>query len=71
MEFEYKADNTYEIQTPQGPQTGKWSFIQNNTVLLISREGKPDRKDQVLEISATRLRLVNTERGDTTLYVRP
>jgi hypothetical protein len=71
MEFEYKADSTYEIQTPQGPQRGKWTFIQNNKYLLISRDGKPDRKDSVLEISLTRLRLINVERGDTTLFIRP
>ena len=71
MSFEYKADNTYEIQTPQGPQVGKWNFAENNKYLMISRIGKPDRKDSVLEISPNHLRLINTERGDTTLYVRP
>jgi hypothetical protein len=71
MSFEYRADNTYEIQTPQGPQAGKWIFAENNKYLLISRAGKPDRKDSVLEISPTRLRLINNERGDTTLYIRP
>ena len=67
----YKADNTYEIQTPQGPQTGSWHFENNNTYLVASRQGKPDRKDSVLEISATRLKLINRERGDTTLYIHP
>jgi hypothetical protein len=71
MSFEYRADNTYEIQTPQGPQVGKWTFAENNKYLLISRAGKPDRRDSVLEISPSRLRLINTERGDTTLYIRP
>jgi hypothetical protein len=67
----YKADNTYEIQTPQGPQSGKWRFENNNTYLVAIRDGKPDRKDSVLEISATRLKLINRERGDTTLYIHP
>ncbi|MCX6208863.1 MAG: hypothetical protein NTZ59_05020 [Bacteroidetes bacterium] len=67
----YKADNTYEIQTPQGPQTGKWHLENNNTYLVATRDGKPDRKDSVLEISSTRLKLINRERGDTTLYIRP
>jgi hypothetical protein len=71
MAFEYKADNTYEIQTPQGPQAGKWAFEDYNKFLVVTRNGKPDRKDKVIEISATRLRLVNSERGDTTLFVRP
>jgi outer membrane lipoprotein-sorting protein len=71
MAFEYKADNTYQIQTPQGPQSGKWSFEDDNKILVVTRTGKPDRKDKVLEISSTRLRLVNSERGDTTLFIRP
>ncbi|MFZ1786049.1 MAG: hypothetical protein WAU23_12670 [Ferruginibacter sp.] len=71
MSFEYKADHTYEIVTPQGPQKGKWSFLDENKFLLYTREGRPDRKDEVLEITASRLRLVNGERGDTTLFVRP
>jgi hypothetical protein len=71
MTFEYKADNTYEIQTPQGPQGGKWAFAENNKYLVVSRPGKPDRKDSVLEATATRLRLINKERRDTTLFTRP
>jgi hypothetical protein len=67
----YKADNTYEIQTPQGLQTGKWHLENNNTYLVATRDGKPDRKDSVLEISTTRLKIINRERGDTTLYIRP
>ncbi len=71
MTFEYKADSTYEIQTPQGPQGGKWVFTENNKYLLVIRPGKPDRKDSVMEISSTRLRIINSERKDTTLYIRP
>ncbi len=71
MIFDYNADHTYEISTPQGPQKGKWSFIDNNKYLLHVRDGRPDRKDKVLEISATKLLTVNGERGDTTLFVRP
>lgn len=70
MEFEYKADNTYEIQTPQGPQQGRWLFSADGTQLTVTRDGKPDRKDIVLEISPNRLKLINTERGDTTLFIR-
>lgn len=71
MTFEYKSDSTYEIQTPQGPQGGKWAFTDNHKYLLAIRPGKPDRKDSVLEISPARLRLLNFERGDTTLFIRP
>lgn len=71
MTFEYKTDNSYEITTPQGPQVGKWTFSPDNKYLLINRDGKPERKDVVLEISSTRLKLVNPERADTTVYIRP
>ena len=69
LTIQYKADNSYEIQTPQGPQTGKWHFENNNTYLVATRDGKPDRRDSVLEISTTRLKIINRERGDTTLYI--
>jgi hypothetical protein len=71
MSFEYKADNSYEITTPQGPQFGKWAFSSDNKYLIINRVGKPERKDLVLEITSDRLKLVNPERADTTLYIRP
>lgn len=69
--FEYKADHSYEVSTPQGPQTGRWAFEANNTLLKHERDGRPDRTDKVLEISAKILRVVNGERGDTTLFIRP
>ncbi len=68
MEYNFKEDHTYELQTPQGQQSGKWSFADNYTHLIFTREGKPDRKDSVLEITATRLRLINLERRDTLLF---
>ncbi len=68
---EYKADHSYEVQTPQGPQIGKWELQDNGHTLLISPTGKPSRKDSILEISATQLRLINRERGDTTLFIHP
>lgn len=71
LTVEYKQDNTYSIQTPQGPQSGKWKLSPDNKYLIISRPGKPDRQDEVLEITAARLLIHNKERGDTTLYVHP
>lgn len=69
--FEYKADHTYEITTPQGPQVGTWSFEENFKLLKHTREGRPDRTDKVIEISATKFKVVNGDRGDTTLFIRP
>ncbi|CAN5587519.1 hypothetical protein BH11BAC3_BH11BAC3_06970 [soil metagenome] len=69
--FEYKADNTYNFDTPQGILSGKWSFSADNKYLIITRPAKPDRLDSVLEITSTRLVLYNKERGDTSLFVHP
>lgn len=71
MEYHFKDDHTYILQTPQGPQEGKWSFKDNNTSFVFTREGKPDRTDSVLEISPTRFKLINRERKDTLLFVHP
>lgn len=71
LTVEYKQDNSYIIQTPQWPQSGKWIFSADNKYLLISRPGNPDRQDDVLELTTARLLIYNKERGDTTLYVHP
>lgn len=72
IEITYKPDNTYEAEIPQqGTQGGKWELIDNGHSLLVTPQDRPARKDSILEISATRLRIINKERGDTTLYVRP
>lgn len=72
IEIIYKSDNTYETLIPQQvTQSGKWELAENGHSLLVTPEGKPQRKDSVLEISATKLRIFNRERGDTTLYIHP
>lgn len=67
----YKEDHSYEILTPQGPQAGKWELADNNQSLLMSPQGRPQRKDSILELSSSRLVLINRERGDTTAYIHP
>lgn len=72
IEITYKADNTYEAVIPQqGSQSGKWEIVDNGHILLVSPQGRPARRDSILEISPTKLRIINRERGDTTLYVHP
>lgn len=72
IEITYKADNTYEAIVPQQPnQSGKWEIVDNGHILLVSPQGRPARRDSILEISPTKLRIINRERGDTTLYVHP
>jgi hypothetical protein len=67
----FKADHTFETQTPQGIQKGKWLFTNNNTFLQLDRENTATRKDSLLEISATRIKVVNNKQADTIIYVRP
>jgi hypothetical protein len=67
----YKEDHSYEILTPQGPQPGHWELVDNNQSLLLTPEGRPQRKDSILEISSDRLVVINRERGDTTAYIHP
>lgn len=71
LTYHFKEDNTYELTNTEGSQTGKWFFTENHSYFIRTREGRPDRKDSVLEISATRLRLISRERGDTILFVHP
>ena len=72
IEITYKADNTYEVVIPQqGTQTGKYELVDNGHSLLVTPQDRAGRKDSILEISPTRLRIINRERGDTTLYVHP
>jgi hypothetical protein len=69
--YEYKADNTYEVTTPQGVQKGKWSIGNNGKMLLIERANGNKRTDAIVELSAARMILINGERKDTTLFIRP
>jgi len=72
IEITYKADNTYEAAIPQQPtQSGKWEIVDNGHTLLVTPQGRPARRDSILEISSTKLRIINRERGDTTLYIHP
>jgi hypothetical protein len=69
--YDYKADNSYEVTTPQGIQKGKWSIGNNGKQLQIERANGNKRMDEIIELSATRMILVNGDRKDTTLFIRP
>lgn len=69
--YEYKTDNTYEVTTPQGVQKGKWSIGAGGKQLIIERSSGSKRIDSIISLSPTRMILINGERKDTTLFVRP
>ncbi|MFY7652304.1 MAG: hypothetical protein ACOVQE_06355 [Chitinophagaceae bacterium] len=68
--IEYKADGSLITETPQGNQNATYSFDDNFKSLIVKRPNGTQRKDSILELSATRLKLINRERGDTTLFVK-
>lgn len=61
LTFEYKADGTYEIATPQGPQGGKWKITTDGKYLerQSSMTGAPAVKDSIIEIKADRLKIMD------------
>jgi hypothetical protein len=66
--YTYKQDNTYEVETPQGIQKGKWELRNNGRSLWMAPDSRQPRLDSVLELSPTSLLIINRERGDTILY---
>jgi hypothetical protein len=69
--FNYAEDHSYELTTPQGNQNGKWSLAENDHLLVVTRPGRPDRRDTILLLSPVKLQLINCETKDTILFVRP
>jgi len=67
----FKADNTYESTSMQGTKAGKWKFLNNGRTLEFTKADGTIRKDSVLELSATRLKMINRELKDTSVYVHP
>jgi hypothetical protein len=71
LRMNFKADHTFNMQSKERKQSGKWNFINNGHELrIISTDGKL-RKDSVLEITATRMVLINKKLSDTIVYIRP
>jgi hypothetical protein len=66
-----KADHTYETVSPQGSKGGKWTLAADGKTMEFTKEDGTVRKDDILESSATRLKLINGDLRDTILYVHP
>lgn len=69
--FEYKANNTIELTTPQGNQEVQWKLSSNQQNLIIIRPNGTERVDSILELSASKFKVLQGERRDTIIYVRP
>jgi hypothetical protein len=65
------ADHSYAAVSPQGTKGGKWALTNTGHTLQFTKEDGTIRKDSILESSATRLKLINRDLGDTILYVHP
>ncbi len=71
LEFNYKPDNTLEVlNAPGGTQTSKWRLSDDGKNIFITPNNKPERKDSILELNSTKLRIINSEKKDTILYTR-
>jgi hypothetical protein len=71
LRFEYKEDLSYLVETPQGIQNSTYKLVDNKRTLVVTRSNGTVKQDIILELTATKLRLLNKERGDTTLFIRP
>lgn len=71
LQITYKADGTYESASTQGLKQGKWQLTDNGHNLQITKADGSIRKDSVLELSSAKMRLINHDLNDTTLYIRP
>jgi len=69
--FEYKADNTIDLTTPQGVQNVKYRLVNSNRNLIIIRPDGTERKDSILELSPVKFKVLQGERKDTIVYIRP
>jgi hypothetical protein len=69
--FEFKANNTIELSSPQGTQEVQWKLSSNQQNLIITRPNGTERVDSILELSASRFKVLQGERRDTIIYVRP
>jgi len=68
--FEYKADGVVELTSPQGTQEVKWKLNEQQTKLIITRPNGTERVDSILELSATKFKVLQGERRDTIVYIR-
>ncbi|TWR25807.1 hypothetical protein FPZ43_16110 [Mucilaginibacter pallidiroseus] len=66
-----KADHTYESISPAGTNPGTWKYLDAEKAVEFTKKDGTKRKDILLELSPTRLKMVNTELKDTILYVHP
>ncbi|MBC7722710.1 MAG: DUF4923 family protein [Pedobacter sp.] len=68
--YQFKADNTFTVQSNADPLPGTWAFSDDKKYISLTRNGKT-RKDSIVELSATRLQLLHADRKVVTLFVRP
>lgn len=71
LQVTYNADGSYESASTQGLKNGKWQLMDKGHNLQITKADGSTRKDSVLELSSAKMRLLNHELNDTTLYIRP
>lgn len=66
--YEYKADGTTEIMSPQGPQKGTWKIVDDKYVVRVNGAGK-ETKDSIVSITSKEMKLYVFDVSDIAVYV--
>lgn len=61
MTMEFKSDGTFDSNTAQGQQTGKWTLSEDGKQLTTQREGNPARNFVVRKLTKDELVLENSQ----------
>ena len=69
--YNYKADGTLEITTPQSTQTSKWRLSADKHFVLRTRADGTETKDSIVSVSAKQLVLAALPLRLPVVYERP
>jgi hypothetical protein len=69
IEYDYQADGSLEISTPQGLQKSTWKISDDKKYLTkVNAMGK-ETKDSIISITPEKMKLYVYEVKDTTVYI--
>lgn len=71
MTIEFKTDGTFESNTPDGIQSGKWTLSADNQQLTTQRESAPPRNFKIVKITKDELVLDTNQQQIPVLAMIP
>ncbi len=69
IEYDYQADGTLEVATPQGPQKSTWKISDDKKYLIKVNPMGKETKDSIISITPEKMKLFVYEVKDTTVYI--